>query len=72
MCLLRQAEEENLFIFIIEMIYLFLQCKFISMQYNKKVNRLLIFVQKVFSIEIIIKNSQLAFKLQTLFINMRT
>ena len=71
MRLLRQAEKENLFIFLIEMICLFLQCKFISMRYNKKINRLLTFVQKIFSIEIIIKNSQLAFKLRTLFANMR-
>ena len=45
------------------MICLFLQCKFISVRYNKKINRLLIFVQKIFSIEIIVKNLQFAFKL---------
>ena len=69
--LLCQAEKEDLFILIIKMICLFLQCKFISVQYNKKVNRLLTFVQKIFSIEIIVENSQLAFKLRTLFANIR-
>ena len=64
MRLLRQTKKENLFIFIIEVICLFSQCKFISMQYNKKINRLLTFAQEIFSIEIIIKNSQFAFKLQ--------
>ena len=53
------------------MICLFLQCKFISVRYNKKINCLLTFVQKVFSIEIIVENLQLAFKLQTLLANMR-
>ena len=71
MRLLRQAKKKDLFIFIIEVICLFLQCKFISMRYNKRVNRLLIFVQKISSIEIIIENSQLAFKLRILFTNMR-
>ena len=72
MRLLRQTKKENLFIFIIEMIYLFLQCKFISMQYNKKINHLLTFVQIIFSIEIIVENSQFVFKLRTLLANMRT
>ena len=71
MRLLRQIEKKDLFILVIEMIYLFLQCKFISMRYNKKINRLLTFAQKIFSIEIIIENSQLAFKLRTLLANMR-
>ena len=71
MRLLRQAEKENLFIFIIEMICLFLQCKFILMQYNKKINRLLILVQRIFLIEIIIENLQFAFKLRILLANMR-
>ena len=71
MRLLRQTKKENLFIFIIEMIYLFLQCRFILMQYNKKINRLLTFAQKVFSIKIIVKNLQFTFKLRILFANMR-
>ena len=71
MRLLRQTEKENLFILVIEVVCLFLQCKFISMRYNKRINRLLTFVQKVSSIEIIVENSQLAFKLQTLLANMR-
>ena len=72
MRLLRQAKEKNLFILVIEMICLFLQCKFISVRYNKKINRLLNFIQRIFLIEIIIENSRLAFKLQTLFANMQT
>ena len=71
MRLLRQTEKKNLFIFIIEMICLFLQCKFISMRYNKKINHLLIFVQKISSIKIIVENSQFTFKLRILFVNMR-
>ena len=71
MRLLRQAEKKNLFIFIIEVICLFLQCKFILMRYNKKINRLLTFAQKIFSIEIFVENSQFAFKLRTLLANMR-
>ena len=57
MHLLRQAEKKDLFIFIIEVIYLFLQCKLISMQYNRKTNRLLTFIQKISSIKIIVENS---------------
>ena len=72
MRLLRQAKKENLFIFIIKIIYLFLQCKFISMQYNKKINRLLTFVQKIFSIEIFVENLQFAFELRILFANIWT
>ena len=41
------------------------------MRYNKRINRLLTFVQKISSIEIIIENSQLTFKLQILFVNIR-
>ena len=72
MRLLRQAKKKNLFIFVIEVICLFLQYKFILMRYNKRVNRLLTFVQKISSIEIIIENLQFAFKLRILFANMRT
>ena len=50
----------------------FLQCKFISMRYNKKVNRLLIFAQKISSIEIFVENLQFTFKLRILLANMRT
>ena len=42
------------------------------MRYNKRVNRLLTLVQKVFSKKIIIKNSQFAFKLRILLANIRT
>ena len=70
MRLLRQVKKKDLFIFVIKMIYLFLQYKFISMQYNKRVNRLLILVQRIFSIEIIVENLQFAFKLQILLVNM--
>ena len=42
------------------------------MRYNKRVNRLLILDQKVFLKKIIVNNSQFAFKLRTLLVNIRT
>ena len=42
------------------------------MRYNKRINRLLTLVQRVFSKKMIIENSQFAFKLRTLLADMRT
>ena len=41
------------------------------MRYNKRVNRLLIFVQKVFSKKMTVEDSQFAFKLRILLADMR-
>ena len=41
------------------------------MRYNKRVNRLLILVQKIFSKKMTVENLQLAFKLRILFADMR-
>ena len=42
------------------------------MWYNKRINRLLILVQRIFSKKMIVENSQLAFKLRILLADMRT
>ena len=42
------------------------------MRYNKKINRLLILVQRIFLKKMTVKNSQLTFKLCILLANMRT
>ena len=41
------------------------------MRYNKRVNRLLIFAQRVFSKKMTVENSQFMFKLRTLLADMR-
>ena len=41
------------------------------MRYNKKINRLLILVQKIFSKKMIVENSQFAFKLRILLADIR-
>ena len=41
------------------------------MRYNKRVNRLLTLAQRVFSKEMTVENSQLAFKLRTLLADIR-